>query len=180
MQWKLKNFLLVEHSVSELYTGLCVLENHSRVSISVLSRLSQLDKHVAFDVADLFCGMSLTTLPLRQTSEGAGIVLHDLLLDFCQSQPGKMMNSSLWHIRLLNGYLERQDESPPAAASMQEIHSILSRAPRHGGLYQFRTTFISMLTLPDTCLVRVTAKSWMLFCWTPDGPVCALKFIGTD
>ncbi len=128
-KWKTKNSVFVEHSVNELYTGLCVLENQSWVSISVLSRLWQLEKDVAFDVANLFCGMSLATLQLRQTSGGteeAGIVLHDLLLDFCQRQARKMMNSSLWHIRLLNGYLETQHESPRAP----EIQSTLLCAPR--------------------------------------------------
>ncbi len=84
---KSKTNLRVEHSISDLYTSLCVLENQGWVSVSVLSRLWRVDEGVATDVVNLLCEMSLATLhwrrPTTGRSEVAGIMLHDLQLDFC-------------------------------------------------------------------------------------------------
>ncbi len=78
--------------------------------------------------------MSLAALHLRRTesssSEEAGIVLHDLQLDFCRREARKMTCFSLWHTKLLNGYI-RAPEIPALEKSKgHAAQTIVSFTPR--------------------------------------------------
>ncbi len=133
MKWKVKCSLNTEYSISELYTSLCILENQASISVDVLGRLWHIDKDAAMDVVSLFSSMSLATLRINRLSvecpEVAGIVLHDLQLDFCRQQAAESNTSCLWHTQLLNGYLETTHpitEEPNA----QVLDAILSVTPR--------------------------------------------------
>ncbi len=117
-----------DHSLKDLYTSLCVVENQARFPVSVLGRLWQLDEHAVIDIVRLFCEMSLAVL--LQDSEPSGIVLHDLLLEFCRRRAAESNEISLWHAQLLNGYISASNQ-PGAEQSMEYVaHSVLSFEPR--------------------------------------------------
>ncbi len=58
----------------------------------------------------LFCDMSLAKLELQsvpnESGEKPGIVVHDLLLDFCRRQAEAGKKLGYWHKELLNGFLK--------------------------------------------------------------------------
>ncbi len=143
VKWKAKCAVQIEHTISDLYTSLCVLEHQTWVPVSVLAVLWSLDEDATMDIVNLFCDMSLTTFRRRKPRSGfsehagsasrhygeLGIVLHDLQLDFCQQQARKYKSSSFWHAQLLNGYLESSRTSSVDSAA-KATQSIIRCVPR--------------------------------------------------
>ncbi len=133
-QWKAQAYLELEHTITDLYTSLCVLTNQTWAPVSVLSRLWKLDEDAAFDVANLFCGMSLATMEVRRTADGCteepGVVLHDLLLDFCRRQSSKAKSFSAWHCQLLDGYLKSAEKADSGVSNPETASSIFGFSPR--------------------------------------------------
>ncbi len=120
-----------DRSISDLYTSLCVLEHQAWVPVSVLRRLWELDEDAAMDVVHLFSDMSLATLRLAgEASREAGIVLHDLQLDFCQRQAEKRNKASLCHAQILDGYVAASNESCPEESNPITTDALLSFGPR--------------------------------------------------
>ncbi len=68
------------------------------------------DEKLAYDIANLFCEMSLASLSSRKGAEDftekVGLTLHDLHLEFCKQEAESKNSHSLWNSRLLGGYLE--------------------------------------------------------------------------
>ncbi len=130
--WKKRNSVNIDFSVSDLYASLCVLKNHVWVPVSVLSRLWQLGETSALDIADMFCRMSLASLTHQkigdEDSKRAGITLHDLHLDYCR-QVSK--NSEYeWHAALLHGYLKSSSDAlccDPCTLSSKDLVGLLPR-----------------------------------------------------
>ncbi len=91
-----------DHTVSDLYVSLCVVSDQAWVPVSVLSRMWQLEEDAAEDIAKLFCDMSLAKLELHSLSNESdgvpGIVVHDLLLDFCRRQAEAGKQGRSWDI----------------------------------------------------------------------------------
>ncbi len=120
-----------DRSISDLYTSLCVLEHQAWVPVSVLRRLWELDEDAAMEVVRLFSDMSLATLRLgSESSREAGIVLHDLQLDFCQQQAEEKNKTSLWHARLLNGYAMASNEPRAEESNAITADAVVSFEPR--------------------------------------------------
>ncbi len=79
-----------------------------------LSRMWQFEEDAALDVAMLFCDMSLAKLEWQsvpnESGEKPGIVVHDLLLDFCRRRAEAGKKLGYWHKELLNGFLKGSNE----------------------------------------------------------------------
>ncbi len=127
----LKRKVKTVRSMSDLYVSLCVLENQAMIPVSVFGRLWELDRDETMDVVHLFCELSLATLrSSRECSGEAGILLHDLQLDFCQQESKKANTSSLWHAQLLSGYVAVSSEPLAEESSACGTDAVLSFAPR--------------------------------------------------
>ncbi len=113
--WKERNSVNIEFTISDLYTSLSVLTNQVWVPVSVLSRMWKLEDKSALDIADMFCGMSLASFSYRKIGEDAtkkaGINLHDLHLEFCRQQAKSKNLESSWHTALLLGYLKSSPDT---------------------------------------------------------------------
>ncbi len=112
--WKERKAVDIKHSINDLYASLCVMTKQLWIPVSVLGRMWNLDEMSAYDVADLFCRMSLAKLSYRKIGNGeskkAGLSLHDLHLEFCQQQAKSKKLQSFWHSTLLHGYEESQSD----------------------------------------------------------------------
>ncbi len=107
-----------------------MLENQAWIPVSVLGRLWELDIDETMDAAHLFSEISLSSFRSSSESSGeAGIVLHDLQLEFCQEKATKSNKSSRWHAQLLNGYVEATDQ-PRGEENACATDAVLNFAPR--------------------------------------------------
>ncbi len=123
--------LNTDHSISDLYTSLCVLQHQARVPLSVLGRLWQLDEDTVMYVVGLFSELSLATLrPACEFSREAGIVLHDLLLDFCQQQAEERNKTCFWHAQLVDGYVAAPNEQRAKEPNAFSTDTLVSFEPR--------------------------------------------------
>ncbi len=83
------------------------------------------------DVVHLFSDMSLATIRLAsESSREAGIVLHDLQLDFCQQQADEKKKTSPWHAQLLNGYVAASNEPRAEESKALKIDDLVRSEPR--------------------------------------------------
>ncbi len=76
-----------------------------------------MEEDATWDIAALFCNMSLGKLELqsvsRESPEEPGIVVHDLLLDFYRRQAEAGKKLRYWHMQFLNGFLKRPMDVTP-------------------------------------------------------------------
>ncbi len=123
-----------KYSISDLYASLCVLLKQLWIPISALGRMWKLDEKSAFDIADLFCGMSLATLSFRKIGNGEtkkpGLCLHDLHLEFCHQEAKSKQLESVWHSALLHGYLESQSDALSSDLRALSLVRLVQLLPR--------------------------------------------------
>lgn len=116
---------LHEHSLSDLYTSLCVLINQQFAPVPVLALMWRISEDNAEDICVMLSSMSLAKMPTQMLDgrEQCGVNIHDLHLDFCRHNAGRSGVEKLWHRRLLNGHMTT-DTSLNAGISMDEVDNI--------------------------------------------------------
>ncbi len=90
--------LETDHTVSDLYISLCVLPEQMWIPVSFFgSNVAVLKRMLQWMLRHCFCDMSLAKLEWQSVSSESraepGIVVHDLLLDFCRrrAEAGKKL-----------------------------------------------------------------------------------------